>query len=77
MSSKNNGLTLFVMVFTITSPLAMGEIASAQEYLSPAAVVADAQGKTLYIAQATAKQVAVFDTKTAKTIALNPNVPSA
>jgi len=47
----------------------MGEIASAQEYLSPAAVVADAQGKTLYIAQATAKQVAVFDTKTARVVA--------
>ena len=32
-----------------------------RSYLSPAALVADNQTKTLYIAQATAKQVAVFD----------------
>ncbi len=32
-----------------------------RSYLSPAALVADNQSKTLYIAQATAKQVAVFD----------------
>ena len=32
-----------------------------KSYLSPAALVADNQTKTLYIAQATAKQVAVFD----------------
>jgi YVTN family beta-propeller protein len=44
-------------------------MASAQEYLSPAAVVANAQGKTLYIAETTAKQVAVFDTETAKVTA--------
>jgi len=69
MSSRNNGLTLFVMVFSIASPMAIGEIVSAQEYLSPAAVVADAQGERLYIAQATAKQVAVFDIKTAKVVA--------
>ena len=67
MSSRR--LTWFVAVLTVTSPLAMVEVTSAQEYLSPAAVVADAQGKRLYIAQATAKQVAVFDTETAKTLA--------
>jgi YVTN family beta-propeller protein len=32
-----------------------------KSYLSPSALVADNQSKTLYIAQATAKQVAVFD----------------
>ena len=32
-----------------------------RSYLSPAALVTDNQSKTLYIAQATAKQVAVFD----------------
>jgi len=69
MSSKRNELTLFVVVLTVTSYLATGEIASAQEYLSPAAIVADAQGKTLYIAQTTAKQVAVFDIETSKVTA--------
>jgi len=39
---------------------------AAEEYLSPTALVADSQGETIYIAEATAKQVAVFDTKTAK-----------
>ena len=32
-----------------------------KEYLSPLALVADRQGRTLYVAEATAKQVAVFD----------------
>lgn len=31
------------------------------EYLSPLALVADNQGKTLYVAEATAKQIVVFD----------------
>ncbi len=69
MSRKKNGLTLFAAVLTITSPLAVCESTSAQEYLSPAAVVADAQGKTLYIAETTAKQVAIFDVETAKVTA--------
>ncbi|MEA3224810.1 MAG: hypothetical protein U9Q07_02585, partial [Planctomycetota bacterium] len=66
MSWKKNGLILFIAVSTITSNLAMSEGASAQDYLSPAAVVADPQGKTLYIAETTAKQIAVFDTRTTK-----------
>jgi len=37
-----------------------------EEYLSPTALVADNQGETIYIAGATAKQITVFDTKTAK-----------
>ncbi|MHC4228393.1 MAG: YncE family protein, partial [Planctomycetota bacterium] len=69
MSRNKNGLTSFAIVLTMTSCLAMGGIASAQEYLSPTAVVADAQGKTLYIAETTAKQVAIFDTETAKVTA--------
>ncbi|MHC4191269.1 MAG: YncE family protein [Planctomycetota bacterium] len=36
------------------------------EYLSPSALVADEHGKTLYVAEATAKQVAVVNTDTAK-----------
>jgi YVTN family beta-propeller protein len=39
---------------------------AAEEYLSPTALVADGQGKKLYIAEAAAKQIAVFDTDTAK-----------
>jgi len=49
-----------------------------RSYLSPAALVADNQTKTLYIAQATAKQVAVFDIaagKVTKTFSL-PGNPS-
>jgi len=69
MSRKKNGLSLFVVVLTLTSWLTICEIASAQEYLSPAAVVADAQGKTLYIGEATAKQIAVYDIETAKVTA--------
>jgi len=42
---------------------------AAEEYLSPTALVADSQGETIYIAEATAKQIAVFDTKTAKVTA--------
>lgn len=42
---------------------------AAEQYLSPAAMVADGQGEKLYIAEATAKQIAVFDTKTQKVTA--------
>ena len=47
-----------------------------RSYLSPAALVADNQSKTLYIAQATAKQVAVFDIaagRVTKTFSLRGN----
>ncbi len=47
-----------------------------KSYLSPAALVADNQTKTLYIAQATAKQVAAFDMaagRVAKTYSLAGN----
>ncbi|UCE49207.1 MAG: beta-propeller fold lactonase family protein [Phycisphaerales bacterium] len=66
MSRKKNRLTLFAVVLTMTPSLAVYEIASGQEYLSPAVVVADAQGKTLYIAETTAKQIAVFDIEAAE-----------
>ena len=42
---------------------------AAEKYLSPTALVADSQSEIIYIAEATAKQVAVFDTKTAKVTA--------
>ncbi|MEE8307613.1 MAG: hypothetical protein V3R81_10135, partial [Gammaproteobacteria bacterium] len=47
-----------------------------RSYLSPAALVADNQSKTLYIAQATAKQVAVFNIaagRVTKTFSLRGN----
>ncbi len=69
MNWKKNELILLVVMLTVTLCLSMGQIASAQEYLSPAAVVADAQGKTLYIAETTAKQVAVYDIATSKVTA--------
>jgi len=49
-----------------------------EEYLSPLALVADNDGKTLYVAEATAKQVAVFNItegKVTKVISL-PGQPS-
>ncbi len=75
MSRNRNGLTLLAAVLLITSSPEICESASAQGPLSPAAVVADAQGKTLYIAQATAKQIAVFDTETTK-ISTSISVPA-
>ncbi|MDP6636700.1 MAG: hypothetical protein QGG42_17510, partial [Phycisphaerae bacterium] len=49
----------------------------APTYLSPIAMVADSAGKTIYIAEATAGQVAVFDVATRKVtanIAVGPPV---
>lgn len=42
---------------------------TAEEYLSPTALVADNQGQKIYIAEADAKQIAVFDTETKKVTA--------
>jgi YVTN family beta-propeller protein len=52
-------------VFCLTTDLQ----AAAEDYLSPVALVAGPQGGKLYIAEATAKQVAVFDTGAAKVTA--------
>ncbi len=43
-----------------------------EAYLSPLAVVADKQGKNLYVAEATAKQVAVFDITSEKVVKVIP-----
>ena len=69
MNRKETGLTLYAVVLTIISCLTTSRIAAAKDYLSPTAVVADEQRETLYIALNTAKQVAVFDTKTTKVTA--------
>lgn len=58
---KRSCSTSFIIMPLLTSCMARCEIASAREYLSPTAVVSDLNGKTLYIAEATAKQAAVFD----------------
>ncbi|MBN2316551.1 MAG: YncE family protein, partial [Sedimentisphaerales bacterium] len=39
---------------------------AAGDYLSPTTMVSDSEGETLYIAEATAKQVAIFDIETTK-----------
>ena len=75
MRRKKNGVALFTGLLTIISYLALGKVVSAQEYLSPAAVVADANGKSLYIAEATAKQVAVFDIGT-KEVTATVSIPA-
>lgn len=69
MNRKETGLTLYAVVLTIMLCLTTSGIAAAKGYLSPTAVVADEQRETLYIALNTAKQVAVFDTKTTKVTA--------
>ena len=46
--------------------LTPGSPAAQQNYLAPSAMVADNQGKTLYVAEATARCVAVFDTESSK-----------
>ena len=69
MNRKETGLTLYAVVLTIILCLTTNRITTAKDYLSPTAVVADPQRQTLYIAQNTAKQIAVFDTKTTKVTA--------
>ncbi|MFH1716121.1 MAG: cytochrome D1 domain-containing protein [Planctomycetota bacterium] len=46
-----------------------GIVAAEEEYLSPAALAADKAGRVLYIAEATANKVAVFDTAAARVTA--------
>lgn len=50
-----------IMVFTAT--ITGGNASAEGQYLSPLALVAAGDGKTLYIAEATANQIAVFDVK--------------
>ena len=60
--------TVLMSIFMVLAGFGGAGLA-AEQYLSPAAVVADAAGKTLYVAEATARCVAVFDTETAKVTA--------
>ena len=68
------GIVAIITMLCLTANLP----AEGQDYLSPLALVADSRGKTLYIAEATAKQIAVFDIaagKVKKVIPL-PDSPS-
>ncbi len=58
-------ITVWMSIFLILACFGTAGFA-AEQYLSPVAMVADGAGKTLYIAEATARQVAVFDTEAAK-----------
>ena len=54
--------------------LAVSNLCAAQTYLSPRSLVADASGKTLYVLEATSRQVAYFDVgskKVAKVVPLS------
>ncbi len=66
MHNKRNGFVLLSAILTIPLCLSPTNIASGENYLSPAAVVADSQNRKLYIAEATAKQVVIFDMQKAK-----------
>jgi len=54
-------LILFAGVLCALTSVGRSAGGARQEYLSPLALAADSQGKTLYIAEATARQIAVFD----------------
>ncbi|GAI02314.1 unnamed protein product, partial [marine sediment metagenome] len=58
------GITMLVMMFSLTT----NAYVSGQDYLSPSAMVADKQAGKIYIAQTTAKQMAVFDIAAGKVI---------
>ncbi len=59
------------LVLLVVAPTPLSA-APAADYLSPADIVASADGKTLYIACATANQVAVFDVPSQKVVATIP-----
>ncbi|MDP2898723.1 MAG: cell surface protein [bacterium] len=61
MISLLTGLFAFA-ILAGTSPVAQ------TDYLSPLALLPDKEGKVLYVAEATAKQVAVFDTESGKVV---------
>ncbi len=63
MNEKKTKLRLSIM-FIVMLSLTTNASLSGQDYLSPSAMVADNQAGKLYIAQSTAKQVAVFDIST-------------
>ena len=81
-ASTGVGLLVSAAVAVAMLPLIFARAAEPDKiappkYLSPIAMVADKAGKTIYIAQATAGQIAVFDVATRKVtanIAIGPPV---
>jgi YVTN family beta-propeller protein len=63
-----NRATMWVIFLIVLAGFAYANCV-AVEYLSPTALITDNQSETIYIAEATAKQIAVFDTKTKKVTA--------
>ena len=59
MNKKKLWIYLFLLLIGFSSYTSVTK--ASEEYLSPFALVADNEGKNLYIAEATAKQVAVFN----------------
>ncbi len=72
-----NRATMWMSISIVLTSFTYASYA-AEEYLSPTALVAYSQGETIYIAEATAKQIAVFDTKTTnvKTTITVPSEPT-
>ena len=69
--------TVVIVMLAFLTCIVMATPATAADYLSPLDLVANSTGKTLYIAEATAKQVVVFDIasgKVRKTISLRGEV---
>ena len=69
----NRSMWITACAVALTACYVTGASAAEPKYLSPVALVADQAGKTLYVAEATAKQVAVLDIaggKVTKNVAL-------
>jgi len=58
---KNSKLWVYILPVLVGFSTFLFAGKASAEYLSPLALVADNQGKILYVAEATAKQIAVFD----------------
>ena len=70
MMSKSTHCNFFRMleILSLSVILAANTFATGMDYLSPIGVAADPDGKTLYIAEATGKQISYFDLSTEKVI---------
>ncbi|MCP4613844.1 MAG: cell surface protein [Planctomycetes bacterium] len=66
MNEKKTKLQPCIIMLIVMLSLTTNANLSGQDYLSPSAMVADNQAGKLYIAQSTAKQVAVFEISTGK-----------
>lgn len=74
--NRSMWITACVAVVAVTACYLVGAPAAGSKYLSPVVLVADQAGKTLYVAEATAKQVAVLDVAGGK-VTKNLAIPAA